>query len=306
MPVVMMTETPMETPSKRPRVRATKAEVEARRDALFAMVEEGQPMTVRQVFYQATVRGLVEKSEYGYGKIQQDLTKMRKAGRLPYDWLVDYTRRQILPVTYDGVEHALRDTAESYRKDLWADANCRVEIWIEKDALAGVVEAITMKYAVPLMVARGYSSLSFLHRASEISNGLGLPTYVYHFGDHDPSGVNAGEKIEEWRKDATDGTLHFERVAVTQQQISDWNLPSRPNKESDTRTLKFEQRFGTTQSVELDAIEPRRLRDLVEGVIQRHLPSAAYEQLQAAEKNERQLIKRLQLVLSELGNHLAG
>jgi hypothetical protein len=270
------------------------------------MIEEFHPMTVRQVFYQATVRHLVEKTEHGYVKVQQDLTKMRKSGRLPYDWLVDYTRREILPVTYDGVEHALRDTAGDYRKDLWADADCRVEIWIEKDALAGVVEEVTRKFAVPLMVARGYSSLSFLHRASEISNGLGLPTYVYHFGDHDPSGVNAGEKIEEWRKDATDGTLHFERVAVTQKQIADWNLPSRPNKTTDTRTPKFEQRFGTTQSVELDAIDPNRLRSLVLEVIGRHLPASAYQALMAAEKRERELLKRLQLTLADLGNHLAG
>jgi len=79
-------------------------------------------MTVRQAFYQATVRGLVEKAESGYGKIQTDLTIMRRAGELPYDWLADNTRWQRKSRTFNSVEQALRDTAELYRRNLWTDA----------------------------------------------------------------------------------------------------------------------------------------------------------------------------------------
>src|SRR6516162_864793 len=122
---------------------ATKAEVEARRKALLDIIEAGRPMTVRQVFYQATVRGLVEKAESGYGKVQTDLTVMRRAGELPYDWLADNTRWQRKPRTFDSVEQALRDTAALYRKSLWTDASSYVEIWLEKDTLAGVVYPIT-------------------------------------------------------------------------------------------------------------------------------------------------------------------
>jgi len=76
------------------------AEVEERREALLAIIDDGKPMTVRQVFYQATVRGLVEKAESGYAKIQNDLTLMRRAGDLPYDWLADNTRWQRKPRTF--------------------------------------------------------------------------------------------------------------------------------------------------------------------------------------------------------------
>src|SRR5262245_30978873 len=86
------------------RDRATKAEVEARREALLDIIEAGRPMTVRQVFYQATVRGLVEKAESGYTKVQTDLTVMRRAGELPYDWLADNTRWQRKPRTFSSVE----------------------------------------------------------------------------------------------------------------------------------------------------------------------------------------------------------
>jgi|SRR5262245_57348640 len=100
------------------RARATKAEVEARREALFDIVAAGRPMTVRQVFYQATVRGLVEKAESGYAKVQTDLSVMRRAGDLPYDWLADNTRWQRKPRTFNSVEDALRNTAAFYRKSL--------------------------------------------------------------------------------------------------------------------------------------------------------------------------------------------
>src|SRR5947207_15325339 len=105
------------------RKRATKAEVDARREALLDIVSEMKPMTVRQVFYQATVRDLVEKSEAGYTKVQTDLVQMRRAGALPYDWLADNTRWQRKPRTFSSVEHALAETARFYRKSLWDNAD---------------------------------------------------------------------------------------------------------------------------------------------------------------------------------------
>jgi hypothetical protein len=271
------------------RQRATKAEVEGRREALLDIIDDGRPMTVRQVFYQATVRGIVEKAETGYAKVQNDLTLMRRAGELPYDWLADNTRWQRKPRTFDSVETALRETAKFYRKALWNDADCYVEIWLEKDALAGVVLSITSMYDVPLMVARGYASLSFLYSAAEAINELVVPAYIYHLGDFDPSGVNAGEKIEATlREMAPDAEIFFERVAVTSEQIAAWDLPTRPTKSTDTRAKGFGE-----ISVELDAIEPNQLRALVQETIERHLPAEQFEVLKVAEQSERQIISRL-------------
>src|SRR3981189_565861 len=222
------------------RRRATKNEVQLRRDSLFEIVEAMKPMTVRQVFYQASVRGIVEKSEAGYNKVQTDLVLMRKAGVLPYGWLADSTRWQRKPRTFHSVEQALVETARFYRKALWADIDAYVEVWLEKDALAGVVDDVTDMFDVPLMVARGYASLSFLHSAAEHIRDLDVPAYIYHLGDFDPSGVNAGEKIEETlRAMAPAAEIHFERLAVTPEQIKDWNLPSRPTKASDSRAKNF-------------------------------------------------------------------
>jgi len=140
------------------------------------------------------------------------------------------------------------------------------------------------------MVARGYASLSFLHTAAEYINDLIVPTYIYHLGDFDPSGVNAGEKIEETlREMAPDAEIHFERIAVTPDQIRAWNLPSRPTKKTDTRAKSF----GRRRSVELDAIEPDRLRSLVRDAIEQHLPERQFKVLKVAEESERELLTAL-------------
>ena len=272
------------------RHRATRAELEERRDALFDIVANMRPMTVRQVFYQATVRGIVEKTENGYAKVQTDLAEMRRDGALPYGWLADNTRWQRKPRTFNGVAEALTATAQLYRKALWNDADSYVEIWLEKDALSGVVYPVTDAYDVPLMVARGYASLSFLHSAAEAINELYVPAFIYHLGDYDPSGVNAGEKIEETLRElAPDAEIIFERIAVTPEQIEEWSLPTRPTKASDSRA----KTFGSAISVELDAIAPDLLRAIVQAAIEDHLPTEQFAVLQAAEQSERELITRL-------------
>lgn len=271
------------------RVRSTKAQVGDRRSSLRDIIAEQRPMTVRQVFYQATVLNLVEKTEAGYTKVQTDLVKMRQDGSLPYSWIADNTRWQRRPRTFSSVQDALDDTARFYRKSLWADADAYVEIWLEKDALAGVVMPVTSQYDVPLMVARGYASLSFLHSAASQIADIGKPTYIYHLGDFDPSGVNAGEKIEQTLKEmAPDADITFRRIAVTPKQIQSWNLPTRPTKTSDSRS----KGFGDI-SVELDAIPPDRLRGLVREFIELHLPRRQFDILKIAEESERDLLRGL-------------
>ena len=147
------------------------------------------------------------------------------------------------------------------------------------------------------MVARGYASLSFLHVAAELIATLDVPTFIYHFGDFDPSGVNAGNKIGQTLAEMAPGAeIHFERVAVTTKQIADWNLQTRPTKKSDSRS----RNFGDI-SVELDAIDPALLRGLLKEVIEQHLPPDQFAVLKAAEDSERTLIAGLVRDLASKG-----
>lgn len=238
-------------PNKKPRRhRISKTGLIDRRAVILEIVRDAQPATVRQVFYLTSIRGVVTKDEFGYDRVQCDLLAMRREGQLPYGWIVDHTRWQRRPVTFDGIDEALSDTAATYRKALWRDAEAYVEVWLEKDALSGVVLPVMVKFDVPLMVARGYASETFLHASGGYMATVKKPCFVYHFGDFDPSGQDAARAVENGlRRHARDAEIHFERVAVTQRQIDEWDLPTRPTKQADSRAKKF----GPV-SVELDAI----------------------------------------------------
>jgi hypothetical protein len=271
------------------RFRRTKVSVTSIRTAIRDVLEEYHPQTVRQVFYALTVRGVIKKAESEYQRtVIRLLVDMREAGEIPFDWIADNTRWMRKPATFVGLDACLKNTANFYRRDLWAAMPVYVEIWCEKDALAGVLMEETAPYDVPLMVAKGYASISFLHSAAEAIEAKGRPAYIFHFGDLDPSGVDAARDIEvKLRRYAPMAEIHFEHPALTRAQVDEWNLPSRPTKMTDTRAKKF-----TGTSVELDAIPVSKLRELVRGCIERHVDKEQLAVLRAAEASERETLGR--------------
>jgi hypothetical protein len=269
------------------RFRRTKAAITNIKTAIVEILSTDNPQTVRQVFYALTVRGVINKDEVEYQRTAvRLLTEMREKEEVPFEWIADNTRWMRKPTSFTGLDHALRASSRYYRRDLWAAMPAYVEVWCEKDALAGVLLAETEVYDVPLMVARGYSSISFLHSAAQAIKAKNKPTFIYHFGDLDPSGVDAARDVEaKLRRYAPDAEIHFERPAVTRAQVDLWNLPTRPTKMSDTRAKKF---AGT--SVELDAIPAAKLRELVRGCIERHVDQQQLKILRIAENSEREIL----------------
>ncbi|MDP8931106.1 MAG: hypothetical protein M3O70_21665 [Actinomycetota bacterium] len=247
-------------------------------------------MTVRQIFYQATTLGVVAKTEAEYkGTVVRLLTEMRRSGELPFGWIADNTRWMRKPTSHSSLDQALQRTAEAYRRSLWDDQDVYVEIWLEKEALAGVVFDITSEWDVPLMVTRGYPSLTYLYEAAEQIEGKSKSAYIYYLGDHDPSGVDISRNVEErLREFAPDADITFERLAVEPWQISAWGLPSRPTKTTDTRAKHFDG-----ESVEVDAISPADLRAIVRTAIEQHVDNARLEWLQQVEASEREILQEI-------------
>jgi hypothetical protein len=270
------------------RERATKREMEERAEALIEIVDRSKPCTVRQVFYQATVRGLIEKSEAGYDKVQRQLVDLRRTGRVPYSSITDNTRWQRKPVTFDSPAEAVERTAASYRRAFWSELDTYLEVWLEKDALAGVLMPVTRRYDVPLMVSRGYASLSYPHEAASYMRELEKDVVILHFGDHDPSGRDAADKIEATlREFAPEVEIEFIHAAVTPEQIEECRLPTRPTKKSDPRS----KTWTGGDSVELDAIEANALRNLCEDWIEYFIPKDWLGNLRAAEESERDFLR---------------
>lgn len=270
------------------RSRRSKAEMEELRTRLHEVCEEFRPATVRQIYYQFVSRGYIEKTEADYGNVVcRLLGLMRTAGELPYEWITDSTRWMRKPDSYSSLDAMLRVSASSYRRALWDNQDSYVEIWIEKDALAGVVCDITDEWDVPLMVSRGFSSHTFLYSTAQTIRHKQKPTFLYCLTDCDKAGLNIAKQINgRIHAMAPDLEFHFERLALTPEQVEEWHLPTRPPKNDEDHDC-----------VELDAIPSKTLRRLVESAIIQHIDMEALRKMRLVEAEER---RSLQMVARTL------
>ncbi|MEH3088732.1 MAG: hypothetical protein PGN24_03725 [Microbacterium arborescens] len=282
------------------RIRRTKAQLAAIDAAIVTVLQEEHPATVRSVFYRVTSMGMVDKTEAGYKLIGRQLLKLRRNELVPYHWITDGTRYVMKPDTYSGAAYALELTARYYRRQVWANQAVRVHMFSEKDALQGVISPITDRWDVPLGILRGYPSETFVYEVAASLSPV-LETFLYQLGDHDPSGVDAWRSFEQKVREFNPTALvQFKRLAVTPQQMEEMNLPTRPTKKTDSRSKDF---LGG--SVEVDAIPPSKLREIVETAITAHLNWDAYEAMKNIEREEqRQLTAISKALPGALGHDL--
>lgn len=286
------------------RTRRTQSQVAAYERDIHETAEDIHPCTIRQLYYQLVTRGLIDKTDRAYQQLVRQCTIMRRAGRLPFTWFVDNTRWMHAPTLHRDLRQFIDEYQTAYRRDLWRGQNVQVQVWIEKDALTGVFYDVTEQYGVPLFPCRGYPSLSFLHSAAvQLATSLlhhRQQTYLYYFGDHDPSGQDIPRSVHQqlqeltaehleknvtqWQSDIDSALncLHFELVAVTAEQIRDMGLPTRPTKRTDSRAKNWQG-----GSVELDAIHPDKLRDITRELITQHIDDRQWQLNQQVEREER-------------------
>ena len=275
------------------RRRATREEMEERAQFFLSYAKAYAPVTVRQLFYAATVANVpgIEKSEGGYNKVQAQCLELRRTGRMPYCCIADATRYMRKPRTFNGWEAALEDTARLYRKSLWADSHEEVEIWLEKSALAGVLYPVTSEYDVKLMPTGGYTSETFAYGAVNDLRDTGKELVVYALYDFDRSGQDAAdslrEKVERFGAEF-DVPVSFHQLGLTHEQVTRLDLPTRPAK----RSTVADQRWPYQFAAELDAIPPDTIREFVREAIERHLPPDELEHLKFVEQEERELLLR--------------
>lgn len=270
------------------RSRRSNAEIEALKEAIYAKLEAEQPMTVRHLFYRLVSDSVIEKTEAAYkGVLVRLLGKMRRRGEIPFEWLIDSSRWMRKPTTYNNVLELLNECRETYRRALWRDQNVYVEVWTEKDAIASILYEATEKWDVPLMVCKGFASLSFIHSAATEIRHIGKPTHILFFGDFDPSGLSILQTLErDLREFSGDADITFTRLAVTESQIQELNLPTRPTKRTDSRAKNFKG-----ESVEVDAISTNVLRWLCSHAITQLIEPKALRAALAAEESERESLR---------------
>lgn len=255
---------------------------------IYRLCQLHQPLTVRNLFYRMVAQALIDKTQSEYKNVVVRLAGlMREAGELPWDWIVDETRWRRLQACHASLEDALEEMQQYYRRDIWIDQECNVEVWCESDSIAGMIYRETNRWNVPLMAARGFSSKSFVWETAKVIERSGKPCQILYVGDYDPSGVFIDRDIiSKLRRYAPNADITFDRIAVTQEQIEEWNLPSRPPKKGDSRAKDFEG-----ECVETEAIEPAMLKQLVRSEIEWRIDDETLRATRQVEAMERQTLE---------------
>ncbi len=280
------------------RKRSTQADIRQLERQIYQVLREDHPQSVRHVFYRMTDPRLscpVEKSEAGYVQVQNRLVKMRRAGAdgaesytpnpIPYGWIADHTRRGYHTPTYDNAEDFILNVASLYRGNLWMQADCYCEVWAESRSLAGVLQADCEELAVSLYPTGGFSSLTLAFQASEGIKWRKKPVKIFYIGDYDPAGVLIDVSLEKELRThlpACNGhNIEFERIAITAEQIAEYDLPGKPRKEGDRRALHIQE------TVEAEAMPAAIMRAMVHARVESLLPPRALEVTKIAEESER-------------------
>lgn len=267
-------------------------------DALMPLAEAERPTSVRSMYYMAMGAGLVDKDKQGsignYDKIQRRVLALRREGRMPYRWITDGSRTVYTSLRFDDPDDFAGHAAAIYKKDYWTDSPVAVEVWVEKDAMAGKLTPVVRdEFGLGLYVSRGFSSETYLQEAASQIRSDGRPTYIYLLADFDASGVGIAETVErELTKMASPVEVNVEKLAATRRQIREYGLITQPVTMSDSRARKFIERYGN-ETVELDAIPASEVRRMVREAIERHMDPRRLEIQRIAEREEREGIRAL-------------
>jgi hypothetical protein len=226
---------------------------------------QGYDMTLRQVYYQLVSRDIIPNKQTEYKRLGGIISDARRAGLIDWHAIVDRTRNLRGNSHWDDPAQIVAACAHSFKLDLWENQPVRIEIWIEKDALAGVFDRVASEEDVAYFSCRGYTSDSEMWSAAQRLAAYqkgGQQPIVLHFGDHDPSGIDMTRDIEDRLRLFGAHTAEVRRLALTMDQIDQYNPPPNPAKDSDARFQGYQERYGN-ESWELDALNPTVLGDLV-------------------------------------------
>jgi hypothetical protein len=229
---------------------------------------QGFDLTLRQLYYQFVSRGLIANRQSEYKRLGSVVNDARLAGLIDWNRIEDRTRNLSRNPSWDTPGDIIESAAASYGIDKWEDQEYRPEVWIEKDALVGVIEGVCGRLDVPFLSCRGYTSQSEMWRgAMRLAKWkkAGQTPFVIHLGDHDPSGKDMSRDIRE-RLALFMGGVEFERIALNMNQVEQYDPPPNPAKLTDSRCEGYIAEFGD-ESWELDALEPAVIADLIEKAI---------------------------------------
>lgn len=230
--------------------------------------EQGFDLTLRQLYYQFVIRGELANTDRNYKRLGSIISNARIAGLIDWESIVDRTRRLRQVSHWDSADSIIRECSRQFRVDKWDAQRARPEVWIEKDALVGVISGVCDELDVPHFSCRGYSSQSAMWRAASRlmdHEDRDQHTVIFHLGDHDPSGIDMTRDIRE-RLEMFGSLVVVRRIALNLDQVRRYSLPPNPAKLSDSRSTDYVSQFGL-ESWELDALDPSVIVELIRSAV---------------------------------------
>lgn len=240
-------------------------------DIITEYQADGFTLTIRQLYYQFVARGYIENNLKSYKNLAGVINDGRVAGLIDWEGIEDRTRFLRSLAHWETGADIVRTCSYQFRVDSWGNQRYRPEVWIEKDALVGIIEGVCRDYDVPYFACRGYASQSELWRAGKRMArhvDRGQTPVVIHLGDHDPSGMDMTRDNADRLTMFARGRVEVIRVALNLDQVQQYDPPPNPAKLSDSRANDYIDKFGES-SWELDALEPRVISKLIEAEILR-------------------------------------
>ncbi|MCK4521372.1 MAG: hypothetical protein KAU20_02275 [Nanoarchaeota archaeon] len=259
---------------------------------------QGFSLTLRQIYYQFVSRDLIPNRQNEYNKLGNVLNNGRLAGLIDWNAIEDRTRFVRSLSHWNNPSQIIDACADQYRVDRWEDQKYRLEVWIEKDALTGIIEGICEEHDIPYFSCRGYVSQSEVWRAAIRLNGyFGQDTRIIHLGDHDPSGIDMTRDIQD-RLRLFKCSADVERIALNMDQVEQYSPPPNPAKLTDSRCEGYIAEYGS-DSWELDALEPSVIVDLIRSKIEGYKDQDKWEESEDREEEGREKLAEVSRTLRE-------
>ncbi len=230
--------------------------------------EQGFDLTLRQLYYQFVARDLLANTDREYKRLGSVVNDARLAGLIDWDAIQDRTRFLRELPHWASPKEVVIAAMQSYRRDHWANQKYRPEVFIEKDALVGVISDICEELDVPYFSCRGYTSQSAMWAAGQRiieHTENGQTPIILHLGDHDPSGIDMTRDNQD-RLEMFTGGVEVRRLALNMDQVDEYGPPPNPAKTTDSRFAAYIELYGG-QSWELDALNPTVMADIIEDAV---------------------------------------
>lgn len=249
---------------------------------------ECQPITLRGLFYRVVSAGMFPSTEQKfYNKVGRLVTRLRRSGLMPYSWIVDSLRSTVKPSSWTGLSDFGDTVAGAYRKDFWHHLDEYVHVFVEKDAIAGVVTPVTEEYDVALSPVRGYCSESFAYQVGSQFKSIEKPVHCYYLGDHDPSGYDIERDLQKKLREISGRSIEWTRLAINADDFDRHDLVRLKPKKKDRRYKRFVEEHGP-DCAEVDALHPHELRRRIRQSIEQWIPKDEWNKLKQVEEVERE------------------